>query len=319
MEAACKCSYVVVAGGGTRALAYLGIIDALESKLGDRWRTHYREGMRGFVGASAGSIVALCLTLQLTGKDVRDAVQPFLENIRMIAPNPDISSMIHSYGMDTGNGILTLVRDILRRGNITEDVTFERMHQLTRREFACTGLNINTNAVHTFDRHTRPNMSVVDAIRISTSVPLLYTPVELDGDLYIDGALGCNMPDCYPRSECMLWCLGTPERSCIAGWADYVHSVMQIGMCAQRAQERSMRDECAFVVHVRLPDAILNGPGVNLQQTTTTTESLISCGYAACCDALSQGGLYKALTALTIAAREKRQQAAAKGACTSKS
>jgi predicted acylesterase/phospholipase RssA len=316
MESALRCKYGIIAGGGTKALAYLGIMKALEQNIGQAWADHYSNNMRGFVGASAGSIVALCMTLQLSANDVREVVQPFLENIRRIVPHPDISKLLNNYGMDSGDGIQQLVKDVLRRGGLAEDTTLERIFALTRREFSCTGLNLNTNTVHMFDRQGYPDMMVVDAVRISTSVPLLYTPVSYRGDLYVDGALGCNMPDRYPREDCMLWCLCVPQRFEVTGWADYFHTVMQVSMVAQRPTEDALRAECAFVVHVRMPDAILNAPGVNLNQTITTTETLISCGYAACCDALSRGGLYEALAAVTVAV-VPRQNASSSGASNS--
>ncbi|MHC4708048.1 MAG: patatin-like phospholipase family protein [Planctomycetota bacterium] len=39
-----------------------------------------------------------------------------------------------------------------------------------------------------------PNLSIWRAVRASMSIPLIFEPVKIDGDLYVDGALGWIFP-----------------------------------------------------------------------------------------------------------------------------
>ena len=307
MEKVYKCKYVVVAGGGSKAASYLGILKALEAQGGERWKAHCCETVVGFAGSSAGSIVALCLCLSLTSTEMREVVDPILSNVSSIVPRPDISALVNDYGLDRGEAIVEMLEGIMRKGGVAETTTFDRLYQLTRKEFCCTGFNLNTSSSVAFTRHTHAGMRVIDAVRISTSVPLLFSPVCVDGDLYIDGALGCNIPQSYPSDQTMVWYLEDPVRLEIQGWPDYAHSVLQASMAVQRPMQNAYLKECAFVVLVRMPDHILNGPGLNLNQTTSVSEQLVSCGYASFCNAVTQGGLYRALAGIITSSTTAQQ------------
>ena len=45
-----------------------------------------------------------------------------------------------------------------------------------------------------FNAVTTPNMAISKGIRISSSIPIIFEPVEYDGHLFVDGGLGRRLP-----------------------------------------------------------------------------------------------------------------------------
>ena len=54
-------------------------------------------------------------------------------------------------------------------------------------------LSKQTKEVH-FNHETYPEMQVLKAIRISTSIPFFYEPVNFEENLYVDGGIDNNFP-----------------------------------------------------------------------------------------------------------------------------
>lgn len=53
---------------------------------------------------------------------------------------------------------------------------------------------INTGKTVYFSKHTHPDMSVIDAVLMSSSVPILFSTIKLNKEMYIDGALNERWP-----------------------------------------------------------------------------------------------------------------------------
>jgi NTE family protein len=81
-----------------------------------------------------------------------------------------------------------------------EDFTFEDLKELSTtneaKELYLIGANLSTGYSEIFSYETTPNMKVVDAVRISMSLPFFFSSVKhkITGDIYVDGGLFDNYP-----------------------------------------------------------------------------------------------------------------------------
>jgi len=157
----------VLAGGGARLPAYIGILSALD-QLGVHC-SHY-------VGVSGGSIVAA----------LRASGQP-LEDIRRIALETDFSSFL-------GQNVLSL----LRSGGLSSGDRFERWmdDKLDGRRFdeletelTVVATDVRTGAAAVFSRSTTPRERVSLAVRYSMSVPLLFSFKTRGEQIMTDGSI----------------------------------------------------------------------------------------------------------------------------------
>ena len=75
-----------------------------------------------------------------------------------------------------------------------DDLTFEELFKLTKKNLLIIGTNYTTQTEEVFSYDTTPNMSILIALRISISVPILFTPVLYNTYYYVDGCLVNNFP-----------------------------------------------------------------------------------------------------------------------------
>ena len=301
-----SCRYLCLAGAGTKCPAYLGMLEGLErygdQLFGQSWSAWTREVMQGACGSSAGALAALSLILNISTDDIRKLLVSFVNDLWKHF-DIDLAHLPDTYGIDDGESLRKFVTAVMRTGGLSESTTFECMHRLTRREFMCTATNVNKHTACTFSASQTPTVSVIDAVCASMSVPLLFKPVNIGGDLYVDGALSNNVPaDYFDVSKTLVFKVPKPRHVEIAGLVDYISGIVTIGIAAQTPPES------AFVIESLTTDK-LDAVGVDIYQSEITTDAFISCGYAAIVNRITPivhatGYIVYLVTRLVIASSE---------------
>lgn len=154
---------LVLSGGGIRGFAHLGAIKALEEK-----------GIKAdvFSGTSAGSIVAALLADEKSP----DLIMKILEDMSIT----DASKLTLPI-----NGFATL--DKLRQ-RLDEVLGHKNFSDLKHELYVCAS-NLYTGKVKYFN-----SGNVAKTVEASSSIPGIFSPVEIDGQLYIDGSVLDNVP-----------------------------------------------------------------------------------------------------------------------------
>ncbi|MCS5711340.1 patatin-like phospholipase family protein [Candidatus Berkiella aquae] len=81
------------------------------------------------------------------------------------------------------------------------NITFEQLEKIRTdfptlgfREFFVTGTRLSNGTLKVFNASSDPNMSIVDAVRITMSFPFAFEPVLYQGEYYADGGIASNYP-----------------------------------------------------------------------------------------------------------------------------
>lgn len=156
---------VALAGGAARGFAHLGVIEVLRE-----------QGVRPWcvTGTSAGSIFGALLAAEVPAESIRRA----LDSIRWATLARPV--------LPGQSGLLSLepLERVLEQllGNARS------FAELPTR-FACVAMDVERDeAVHL------QSGRVSRAVRASCSIPGVFTPVEIDGRLLVDGGVVCNLP-----------------------------------------------------------------------------------------------------------------------------
>ncbi len=154
---------LVLSGGGTRGFAHLGAIKALEE-----------EGITPDIisGVSAGSIVG---ALYADQQDAEEALKALISKNLM----GFLKLMIPTDGLLKMTGFEKTLRKTLSAR------TFEDL----KIPLIIHAVNINTTEYTRFDKG-----DLIQAIKASSSIPIVFPPVEIDGQQYLDGGLLNNFP-----------------------------------------------------------------------------------------------------------------------------
>ena len=195
--------YMTFSGGGTYGLMYHGMYRALRRHLPlacNKTINEMFDEVRGFAGVSIGALVALAFCLNMTD-DAYETLFGRYENITELMPRTDFAQLLQNYGLDRGDNIRLMIRDVLRSAAISELATFADMTRLIKRDFVCIATNLQTQMPIHFSAATTPNALVADAVYMSMCVPFLFTPMHYDGDCIVDGCMSCHMPSVFDDDE----------------------------------------------------------------------------------------------------------------------
>lgn len=210
---------VALGGGGTRGFAHLGVLKALREK-----------GIvpEIFSGTSAGAIVAALLAAKINP----DTIMETIEDIN-IADAAKIN--LNSKGLANLENLKNLVDEILEGKNFSD---------LEVPLYICVS-NLNTGKVEYFN-----SGNVAMAVQASASIPILFSPVEINEQLYVDGGLLDNVPVKPLINQCeriiAIDIMPTQEMETIDGIADMIIQVLQMNVSMQKEK----KEDCDLLINV---------------------------------------------------------------------
>jgi hypothetical protein len=180
--------YLALSGGGIKGLSLLGSLRLLEG-LG------MLEEIEEYVGSSIGGVL---VTMLASGFTARDMYEIFFAINPTDFVDYNFVEMFSRLGLESGDNIVKLFRSMLKM-KMSPDVTFKEHRELTGKMLTLTGTCLNDKSLYYFNAERSPEMKVIDALRITISFPIFFTPVEYDGKLFVDGAFLAPNPAIYFR------------------------------------------------------------------------------------------------------------------------
>jgi predicted acylesterase/phospholipase RssA len=175
---------LVVGGGGIKGLSFLGALDIL-------FKFYSFENFESFSGVSIGSFIIVMLNIDYSIEDLKNF---FINNELYNFTDYKLSNLVDNYGLDKGTKITNLVKAFFKTKNIDYNITFKELFNLTKKNIYICGSNISKDTVEYFSHFTNPNMSVLHALRISVSVPIIFSPIQYNNDYFIDGVFFEHYP-----------------------------------------------------------------------------------------------------------------------------
>jgi NTE family protein len=210
---------VALGGGGTRGFAHLGVLKALREK-----------GIEPniFSGTSAGAIVAALLAAQKSPETIMEIMEEI--NITDAA-----KINLDSKGLASLENLKNLMDKILDRKNFS-DLAFPL--------YLCVS-NLNTGKVEYLNRG-----NVAKAVQASASIPILFSPVEINGQLYVDGGLLDNVPVKPLINQCeriiAVDIMPVQEMKTIDGLSDMIIQILQMNVSMQK----EIKKDCDLLINV---------------------------------------------------------------------
>lgn len=208
---------IVFEGGGVKGIAYVGALQELEKR-------DVLSGVERVGGTSAGAITALLVGLNYSPKEIEKIMMDlefveFLESCHL--PINNITSLsdwrkfigenktwwiwtlllfaklYFTYGLCEGKNISKWISERIKEKVEVRDPTFRELYKLDNaenfRKMYFIGSNLSKGVSEVYSLEDTPGLSVIDAVRISMSFPLVFTPLKREGTS-IDGGVIRNYP-----------------------------------------------------------------------------------------------------------------------------
>jgi NTE family protein len=194
---------ICFSGGGSKGVAYVGVLKKLEELINERKILEQMEDFKEsdckiplinintVCSVSVGSIFGLIYLIGFSYVEMLEEVLKInfaqLKNIR-------IMNFGTKFGLDSGEKFMNWLKILMERKNFDPEITLLGFYEKTNIDFQIMATNLNKYCYKKFNYSDTPNVKVLDAIRMSISIPFVFTCVEYEGDIFVDGGLIENYP-----------------------------------------------------------------------------------------------------------------------------
>jgi NTE family protein len=230
--------------------------------------------------------VGLLLSLKYTSAEITQIIKQI--NFSRFLDNGKIDRIAREYGYYQGNYARELFQGWVQEKLGSKDATFEDLHAAGGLDLRVYATNLTTRHVFEFSYRRTKNVSLAEAVRASMSIPLFFSAVEIDGQIFIDGGAVFDYPLAgFGKDEIELTLgLAFAQSSVVATQSQedlnfgfhqplqYIHRLITV---LQRVQSP------VFALHDELQQntILIDTAGINsinFRLSETEKETLIACG-----------------------------------------
>jgi len=219
-----KIKNVVYSAGGLKGFAYLGAMYELCGHSEDEWQV-FCGGLDAVAGTSIGSLAAMATLLAIPIKDLLEFVlrydfsdlvnkpssttlgsRVFSWMMNKVAPslhdsndttNEDAlraTALTQEYYISDGENLSKFFRAFLERFTGDPGITLGELQERTGRSIHLFVCSYYKRQVKDLCPRDFPHLPAWKAMRASSSLPIIFAPVPIAGDLYIDGGMMMYTP-----------------------------------------------------------------------------------------------------------------------------
>lgn len=189
-------NYLVYSGGNSNGWVFSGMDECIDMAFRRR-HINLRSQLKGVAANSIGSFFALARVCGYTAREFRGFASRELSGIDI---KIDLTEMWRTMGVSSADHVTGTAAKMLEQklGEGSSKLTMLQLFEETGIKMTLAAYNISRCRMEYMDHENHPNLSVVLAIRMTTSMPIIFAPVEYNDCLYVDGGIGENIPTIFP-------------------------------------------------------------------------------------------------------------------------
>tara|TARA_Y100000389_G_C17454406_1_gene517081 strand:+ start:1906 stop:2772 length:867 start_codon:yes stop_codon:yes gene_type:complete len=181
---------IVFAADGLLGYTHLGVMLYLH-----RCYPNLYSDVDTFVGASMGSIWALLMSMNINLSNIFDiAYGVLLDDFNLSISNISYNNFEESLGLSVCK--FEKLKNVIQSNfdDSLVNVTFRTHREKFNKRLVISGYNLDMMKICYFDYEQTPDMSLIDAIRISCTIPGMFEPVLYKSSLYVDPVISERIP-----------------------------------------------------------------------------------------------------------------------------
>lgn len=191
--------HIVLCGGGPVGIVSYGAIKELVCKN----IIEYDE-IKSIYSTSIGCIIAFIFLLKLEWNSIDDFIikRPWANLMNF--SSVDYFNLIFTKGLCDETFIVSCLKPLFLAADIDINITLSEFYNLTKVHWHLFTSNLNKFTKVDLNYITHPNLTVIQAIHMSISIPVLIKPPFYNNEYYLDGGIFSNNPikECYYNEKC---------------------------------------------------------------------------------------------------------------------
>jgi predicted acylesterase/phospholipase RssA len=178
---------LILSGGGLKGFGFIGALKVLEEN-----NIIKIKNIKNYYANSVGSILSLLLAIGYNLNYLEEFILKF--DFNKIIPQLDLSLLINNLGISNGNEIMIILQTMFLKKTKINDMNFIDFYKKYKIKLHFITTNYTTGNEEILSPDITPNLSVLLAVRMSISIPFIFTPVLYNNNIYIDGFITNNFP-----------------------------------------------------------------------------------------------------------------------------
>lgn len=186
--------HLVISGGGPLLLNMYGALK--QSNILEMWS---HDSIETYHGTSAGAVLSTFMALKYEWEE--------LDNYIINRPWHTIMNfnVLNIYDYYTNNGIMDktficeMFSPVFKAKDIDLDIDMETFCKLTGVSMYFYATEYSTFEIKEFSAESTPKAKFLDVVYASMAIPIIFKPIMIEGNLYLDGSMMIN----YPMTKCL--------------------------------------------------------------------------------------------------------------------
>ena len=179
---------IAVSGGGVSALVFVGCIKRIHED-------HELFQLSNYIGSSSGSLICLFMILNYSFEEIRSFLSEHLVDSPVLKLTLwNVPKCFSKYGIDDGKNVIEFVEKILEFKGFSKNASFIEITKQTGKNLIVAATNLTCKKLEYLSVDNYPEMMIKTAIRMSTSIPILYQPVKYYDEIFVDSLIYNNFP-----------------------------------------------------------------------------------------------------------------------------
>jgi NTE family protein len=215
---------LVVCGGGINIVSYIGVLTCLSEQ-------DLLHGITNYYGTSAGGIVSVMLAIGYSVDEMKRFMLRF--DFSRVVEDVDPILVFEELGLSLGTNMEIITKSVItfKLGEEKLDYTLKQLYEDRGINVSLSTYNVTKKCNVHFDRTSE--VPIWQALMATCRIPLIFTPMDINGEKYIDGAVCDNFPIHLIKKEQLrqtlaIYCHGSHEATPSSGYPfiDYIYDLL---------------------------------------------------------------------------------------------
>lgn len=241
---------LVLSAGGIKGISILGALKDLNL---DYSQIHT------FIGTSVGCIINYLLILKYSPHDILQ----YSDLLSYSINDMDIKNVFNNYGLLSFDRVYNLLQELtlLKYDYIP---SLSEFYEMTNKEFICTTYNLTKHETVYLSHHTHPDLNVLDSIKMTCNIPIVFEKIKYDDCLYIDGAVSDFFPIKYAKELCkergvdFKEILGIMTMSCNKKPDTFLNYLIDVVSISMKSQKMCDDKEGVSIIKIDITEDIID-------------------------------------------------------------
>ncbi len=190
---------IVIGSGAHDIFAFIGILDKLI-------KTEYinLENIENLYGSSAGAMTLFILAVKANwGEFVEYVINKPWDKYWEDSTTRGLLNIYNQKGVLDISIMEDALIPVLKSVGLKKTITFKELYEHSGIKYNIFAFNLNTFKSDCFNYENTPDLEVIKGIYMSSSFPLLFSPLYYNDSYYIDGAvhIDCPIEECLENNK----------------------------------------------------------------------------------------------------------------------